>query len=75
MRKWLKDQRINLGFTQEEVAEKAGIARTTYAMIEQGERSPSVIVAKKIAQSLEFQWTIFFEKEVHESRSEKRVVV
>ena len=75
MREWLKKQRIDLGFTQEEAAKKSGIARTTYAMIEQGERDPSVAVAKKIAQSLNFQWTIFFENEVHDSRSKKRVAV
>lgn len=75
MRKWLKNQRIELSITQEEAAKKSGIARTTYAMIEQGERDPSVAVAKKIAQALGFQWTIFFEKEVHVTCSVKRVAV
>ncbi|MFP3356884.1 helix-turn-helix transcriptional regulator [Planococcus sp. SIMBA_143] len=75
MRKWLKYQRIELGITQEEAAKKSGIARTTYAMIEQGERDPSVAVAKNIAKALGFQWTIFFDNEVHEMRSKKRVAI
>ncbi|WP_275656890.1 helix-turn-helix transcriptional regulator [Sporolactobacillus pectinivorans] len=48
--------------TQANVAEKANIARTTYAMIETGERNTSVDIAKKIAQVLNFDWTIFFEQ-------------
>lgn len=66
MREWLKKKRIEAGFTQEKVANKAGIARTTYAMIEQGKREPSVAVAAKIAKALKFNWTIFFKIKVHE---------
>lgn len=69
MRQWLKEKRTNQGFTQEDVAELAGVARTTYAMIEQGERDPSVSTAKKIAQTLNFKWTIFFDDSVRESCS------
>ncbi|WP_062052400.1 helix-turn-helix transcriptional regulator [Bacillus sp. JCM 19034] len=67
MRKWLLQKRTDLKFTQEDVADKAGIARTTYASIEQGLRNPSVAVAKKIGTVLDFEWTIFFEQECHES--------
>lgn len=75
MREWLKSKRLEAGLTQEEVAEKAGIARTTYAMIEQGERDPSVSVAAKIAGALKFKWTVFFEGKVHETRTKKRAAV
>lgn len=75
MRDWLKKKRLEEGKTQAEVAKKAGIARTTYAMIEQGERDPSVTVATKIAEALNFEWTLFFENKVHETRSKKRVAV
>lgn len=51
MRKWLKDKRLEAKMTQEEVAKKASIARTTYAAYEQGERDPSVGVEKKMAMS------------------------
>ncbi|WP_203334326.1 helix-turn-helix transcriptional regulator [Planococcus beigongshangi] len=75
MREWLKTKRLEAGLTQEEAAKKAGIARTTYAMIEQGERDPSVSVAAKIAGALKFKWTIFFDNKVHETRNEKRSAV
>lgn len=64
---WLVEMRNKLKLTQEEVANRAGIARTTYAMIEQGKRKPSVTVAKRIAKVLEVEWTIFFEDQCHES--------
>jgi transcriptional regulator with XRE-family HTH domain len=48
----LKQQRKSLGFTQEEVAEKAGIGRTYYTEIENGNRSCSLNVWLKIGESL-----------------------
>lgn len=75
MREWLKNKRLEAGFTQEQVAKKAEIARTTYAMIEQGERDPSVEVAARIASALKFKWTLFFEGKVHETRTKKLFVV
>jgi putative transcriptional regulator len=67
MRRWLKEKRMIQGLTQEDVAESAGIARTTYAMIEQGERDPSVSTAKNIAKTLKFKWTNFFDDKLHDS--------
>lgn len=67
MRTWLAEMRNKKGLTQEEVANLCGIARTTYAMIEQEHRKPSVNVAKKIAAAFNFNWTIFFENECHVS--------
>lgn len=72
MREWLAKKRNEKGLKQEEVASKAGIARTTYAMIEQDHRDPSVPVAKRIAQVLDFDWTLFFEDECHDSRNESK---
>lgn len=60
-RAWLKEFRIQRNMTQNEVAAKAGIERAYYTMIEQGSRSPSVPVAKDIADTLGFDWTIFFD--------------
>lgn len=68
MREWLVNLRNQAGLTQEEVAISAGIARTTYAMIEQQKRSPSVSVAMKIANVLKFEWTLFFQDQCHDSR-------
>lgn len=66
-REWLVRIRKKFKFTQEVVAKKANIARTTYAMIETGERTPTVQNAKRIAKVLEFQWTLFFEDSCHET--------
>lgn len=66
-RKWLADFRDSLQLTQEEVANRAEIARTTYASIEKGDRNPSVNNAKKIASVLGFEWTLFFEENVRVS--------
>ncbi|WP_081904102.1 helix-turn-helix transcriptional regulator [Brevibacillus thermoruber] len=67
MRCWLVIKRNELGLTQEEVAKKAAIARTTYAMIEQDNRTPSVNVAKRLSKVLGVDWTLFFEEKCHES--------
>ncbi|SIT91494.1 helix-turn-helix transcriptional regulator [Edaphobacillus lindanitolerans] len=73
MRLWLKEKREKKNLTQEQVALKVGIARTTYAMYEQGRRTPDVGVAVKIGDLLKFKWILFFEKEVHEARKRKGV--
>ncbi|KYC82626.1 helix-turn-helix transcriptional regulator [Bacillus sp. FSL W8-0445] len=70
-RTWLKHQRLTKGLTQKDVADKAEIARTTYASIEQGERNASVPTAKAIANILDFDWTIFFDDQVRVSSSDK----
>ncbi|PFL68861.1 helix-turn-helix transcriptional regulator [Bacillus anthracis] len=61
MREWLIEKRKATNKTQKDIAYKAQISRSLYAMIENGERNPSVSVAKKIAVVLNFDWTIFFE--------------
>lgn len=48
----LREARKSSGMTQKEVAEKIGVARSTYALYETGERSPDVEVVKKLATVL-----------------------
>ena len=60
MRTWLKEIRISLGLTHDEIASKCGISRTYYTLIENGNRRPSVKNAKSIAEILGFDWTMFF---------------
>ena len=62
MRFWLKEKRELKGFTHEDVAVHAGISRSYYSLIESGNKTPSVDVAKAISQVLDFSWTIFFEE-------------
>lgn len=61
MREWLKVYRLNNDMTQDEIAAQSGISRSYYTHIEKGNKTPTVNVAKKIAQILNFKWTLFFE--------------
>jgi len=60
MRDWLKNLRRMKGVKQEEVAASAEISRSYYANIESGNKTPSVVVAKKIANYLKFEWSQFY---------------
>lgn len=57
----LKDMRKQNDLTQEQLAEKCNVQRTTITMIETGENKPSVELAKKLAEVLNVDWTVFFE--------------
>ena len=59
-RQWLVDLRGDKN--QEEVAMHSAIHRGHYSLIETGKRTPSVTVAKRIADYLGFDWTLFFEQ-------------
>lgn len=63
MRAWLKEKRDEKGLVQRDVAEKVGISRQFYTLIETGARNPSTKVAKKIATTLGFQdkWYLLLE--------------
>lgn len=63
MRDWLLKIRQNQNKTHEDVATDCKITRQFYSMIENGERTPSVDTAKKIAEVLGFSWTKFYEDE------------
>lgn len=60
-RKWLVDTREAQELTQLQIADIVSISRAHYANIENGLRRPSYEVAKKIADILDFDWTLFFE--------------
>ncbi len=49
----LRERRLRLGLTQEELAEKAEVARQTVSGIEAGQYGPSLAVALRIAQALD----------------------
>lgn len=68
MRKWLKVLRTNKGLTQQNVADRSKIERSYYTMIEAGNRTPSVQVAKDIALVIGFDWTLFFEEDSNEMK-------
>ena len=61
MLEWIIQMRKETGLSQYKMAELSGISQSFYAAIETGRRSPSIKVAKRIAEVLGFEWTLFFE--------------
>jgi transcriptional regulator with XRE-family HTH domain len=59
----LVEIRKKLKLTQQQVAERAGMNRAYYTMIEAGFRRPSPEVAMRIGKALDFDWTRFYEPE------------
>lgn len=59
--------RVQQGLSQEELAKKAGIARSHLAMIENGKKSASVETLWKIAEALEIRLSTLLGK-VEEER-------
>ncbi|MGG0483086.1 helix-turn-helix transcriptional regulator [Priestia aryabhattai] len=62
----LKSAREQKDLSQQEIANQCTekgkkISRQFYSMIENGDRRPSVDVAKTVAEILGVEWTIFFE--------------
>ena len=57
----LKELRTEKGYTQEELASKCDVLRTTISMIESGINKPSVELAKKLGEVLNVDWKGFFE--------------
>lgn len=70
MRTWLKDIRVEAGLNQEDVSNQAGINRSLYGHIETGKRNATVMNAKRIAEVLDFEWTLFFEEPCHELKNQ-----
>jgi DNA-binding XRE family transcriptional regulator len=60
---WLKEKRLEANLTQEEVAVKVGVNRATVTKIENGSRTPSIWLAKRLGETLGFDWTRFYEEE------------
>ena len=57
----LKTLRLKNGMSQEDIAEKLNINRSTIAMIETGKNKLTVPLAKKLAELFGCNWTEFFE--------------
>ncbi|MCD7948195.1 MAG: helix-turn-helix domain-containing protein [Oscillospiraceae bacterium] len=64
MRYWLREERLQHGMTQEEVAERAGISRSYYVQIENESRGKSISpkTAMKLGKALHFNWCVFYEE-------------
>lgn len=68
LRKNMKIRRLQLGLTQEEVAEKMQIERTSYTMYETGKRNPPLDKALKLKEVLQADDSIFIDEDESEVR-------
>ena len=57
----LKELRTEKGYTQDELASKCDVLRTTISMIETNVNKPSVELAKKFGEIFDVDWKGFFE--------------
>jgi len=69
----LVQRRNLLGYSQQDVAELAGVDRSYYTKIENG-LTPSVKVAKAIGVHLGIDWTIFFNENGVKNAQNKAVI-
>jgi transcriptional regulator with XRE-family HTH domain len=60
--KGIRQRRVEIGFSQERLAERAGIHRTYLADVERGERNVSLENIVKIISALNLSLSDFFEK-------------
>ena len=57
----VKSKRIEKKLTQQQLADKLFISRTTISMIESNDKyMPSIHLAKALGEELNFDWTLFF---------------
>ena len=53
MKNNIKKLRLQLGLTQDDLAQMAGVRRETIVFLEQGKYNPSLNLAHKVAQTLQ----------------------
>ena len=58
----VKDRREELGMTQEDCAEKAGIHRTYLSDVERGSRNLSLLNIERLAEALSLSLTELFQR-------------
>ena len=72
MRTKLRQRRAELGLTQEEVAKRAGLSRSSYANIEGSARAPSFKAVVAIKRAIGYDGDdIFFDDDCLETRQEQ----
>lgn len=59
-RVFLKEARERSGLTMKVLSDMVHISEGAYCNIERGKRTPSVPVAKRIAEALNIDWTLFY---------------
>ena len=66
----LKDRREKQGYTQQRLALAVGVTQTAISLIENGERKPSVKVARRLGSLLGFDWTELFDDQSSDAAEE-----
>ncbi len=61
-RLWLRQIRETREISQSEMARRLNRTQACYCQIESGARNPTVALAQRIAEILDFDWTLFFPK-------------
>ncbi len=63
----LKEARLNKGFTQEQVADKVGIAKSTLTGYEKGNREPNMLTIQKLMEALSVDANFLWQDEINDS--------
>lgn len=63
----LKEARLNKGLTQEQLAEKIGVAKTTLTGYEKGNREPNMLTIQRIMESLSIDANFLWQDEMVDS--------
>jgi CheY-like chemotaxis protein len=67
----IRDKRAEMGISQEELADRAGLHRTYVSDIERGARNPSLESIEKLSRALELSLPVLFERAIdHEGEKE-----
>lgn len=60
----LLNKRSQYKLTQDQISKLLDISRAHYTNIENGVRRPSPELAQKIGKELDFDWKLFYEKDI-----------
>jgi two-component system, response regulator len=71
----IKTERCVLGFSQEELAERASLHRTYVSDVERGARNPSIASIEKLAQALKLSVSALFQRAGNGARSSEFVEI
>jgi len=71
----VKEKRLELGFSQEDLAEASGLHRTYVSDVERGTRNPSLESIEKLACALELAVSSLFERAGYGATSERWVEI
>ena len=56
----LRKLRLKHGWTQKRLADAVAVSRQMIGFIESGKARPGICLAKRIANELDFDWTLFY---------------